>query len=100
LLSILPTGALSVWSAATNAGLTTLSYSIINVDPHRSTLTVILSGGTGLTTTPSLPSNPTGMETLVTITASVPDSAPYLAKEVLNLGSVAVNGTTATGYPA
>ena len=83
------TGALTLSSAATTAGLTISSYSITSVDAHHSVLTVTSSGGTGLTATSAEP--------LVTITASVPTTAPYLNKAVLNLSSVMVNGTSAAG---
>ena len=94
LLTIAATGALTLSSLAATAGIDTIAYSINNVDAHHSVLTVTLtssgaSTGTGLTATTA--------ETLVTITASVPDTAPYTDKSVLNLGSVAVNGMTATG---
>ena len=79
LLTIAPTGALSLSSAGTTAGLTTLSYGLASVDAHHKILTVAVSGGTGLTATTA--------ETLVTIMASVPDSAPYLDIAVLNLGT-------------
>jgi hypothetical protein len=89
LLTIASTGALSLSSLATTAGLTVLDYSITNVDAHHNTLTVSLSGGTGLTTSSQTP--------LVTITASVPATAPYLNKALLNLGNVVVNGASAAG---
>ena len=89
LLTIAGSGALSLSSAATAAGLAIQSYTISSVDANHSVLTVSISGGTGFTATTAAP--------LVTILASVPTTAPYLDKEVLNLGSVQVNGANATG---
>ena len=87
LLSIAPTGALTGVT-----GLATVSYTITNVDAHHSTLTATLSGS-GLTVTPA------GVP-LVDIAASVPASAPYYNKAVLNVQNVVVNGSAATGISA
>lgn len=89
LLTIAPTGALTLSSAATNAGLAITSYSIDGEDARTYALTVYLNGGTGLTTSSA--------EQLLTITASVPTTAPYLDKSVLNLSSVQVNGANGVG---
>jgi hypothetical protein len=89
LLTIPATGALTLSTAATTAGLTS-SYTITYVDEYHSVLTVTLSGGTGLMVgSTSAP--------LVTISASVPTTAPYLDKTFLNLSNVVVNGSAATG---
>jgi hypothetical protein len=89
LLTIGGSTALSLSAAAFAAGLSISSYSSTSEDAHHSVLTVDLSGGTGLTATTA--------ETLLTIAASVPDTAPYLNKAVLNLGSVVVNGANGSG---
>ena len=89
LLTIAGSGALSLSSAATAAGLAIQSYTIASMDANHSILNVSISGGTGFTPTNGAP--------LLTILASVPTTAPYLDKEVLNLGSVQVNGANATG---
>jgi hypothetical protein len=89
LLTIANSDALTLSTAATSAGLTNLSYTITVLDSHHSVLMVSLSGGTGL--------NSSSAETLLTIQASVPDSAPYLDKALLNLSNVDVNATAATG---
>ena len=93
LLTIASSGALSLSSAATAAGINTISYSIMNEDTNHNVLTVTLtsgvSGGSGLTTTLA--------ETFVTIQASVPVTARYSDKAVLNLGSVVVNGSNGAG---
>jgi hypothetical protein len=52
-------------------------------------LSVSLSGGTGLTAASA--------DALVTITASVPFTAPYQNKSLLNLSSVMVNNASAAG---
>jgi hypothetical protein len=90
LLTIAATGAVTPSSAATAVGLTTLSYTITSVDAHHSILTVSITGGSGLTagTTPVA---------LVDIAATVPVTAPYFDKAVLNLGNVQVNSTPASG---
>ena len=85
LLTIASTGALTP-----TAELTTVTYSITSVDSHHSVLSASLSGGTGF----SVGSTP---QMLVNITANVPTTAPYFNKAVLNLGSVVVNSTAATG---
>ena len=75
LLTIASSGALTLSPLATAVGINTITYGINNVDAHHSLLTVTLtssSGGSGLTATTA--------ETLVTITASVPDSAPIRIK--------------------
>jgi subtilase family serine protease len=90
LLTIAATGALTPSAAATAAGLTNISYSITSIDAHHSILTVSITGGTGLTAG-------TSPVALVDIAASVPASAPYFDKAVLNLGNVLVNSTSATG---
>ena len=89
LLTIAGSGALSLSSAATAAGLAIQSYTITPVDANHSILNVSVSGGTGFTATTAAP--------LLTILAAVPTTAPYLDKEVLNLGSVMVNSANATG---
>ncbi len=90
LLTIAATGAVTPSSAATSVGLTTVNYTITSVDAHHSILTVSITGGTGLTagTTPVA---------LVDIAATVPVTAPYFDKAVLNLGNVQVNSTPASG---
>ena len=89
LLTIAGSGALSLSSAATSAGLVIQGYTITSVDASHSILNVSISGGTGFTATTTAP--------LVTILASVPTTAPYLDKAVLNLGNVMVNSAAATG---
>ena len=89
LLTIAGSGALSLASAATAAGLVIQGYIITSVDANHSILNVSISGGAGFTPINGAP--------LVTILASVPTTAPYLDKEVLNLNSVQVNGANATG---
>ena len=89
LLTIASSGALSLSSAATAAGLVLQRYSITSVDANHSILNVSISGATGFTATTAVP--------LVTITASVPTTAPYLDKEVLSLSSVLVNSANAIG---
>src|SRR5262249_21202568 len=89
LLSIDSSDALTLSPDAIAAGLELASYSISNTDAHHSVLSATLSGGTGLTTTSA--------DELVAITASVPASAPYLNKAVLNMGSVYVNSLPAAG---
>ena len=90
LLTIAGSGALSLSSAATTAGLVIQGYTITRVDAYHSILNVSISGGTGFT--------PANGGPLVTILASVPTTAPYLDKEVLNLSNVLVNSATATGF--
>jgi hypothetical protein len=92
LLTIAGSGALTLSSAATTAGLTSVSYTLTSLDANHSVLTASLSGGTGLTATTA--------ETLVTIAASVPTTAPYLNKALLNLNNVVVNSFAATGASA
>ena len=88
LLTIASSGALTLSSAAEQAGIDTVTYSISNVDANHSVLTVTLTssgaaGDSGLTTTSSVP--------LVTIAASVPTTALYLDSAVLNVQNVVVN---------
>ena len=91
LLTIASSGALTLSAAATAAGINTVSYSITPVNTNHDLLTVSLTSTAdgGLTSNSAMP--------LVTILASVPDTAPYLDKAVLNLGDVVVNGTSAAG---
>ena len=92
LLTIASTGALTLSAPASAAGINTISYSITSVDANHSVLMVTLTSindGSGLTTTSAEP--------LVTILASVPNSAPYLDKELLNLSNVMVNSVAGTG---
>jgi hypothetical protein len=90
LLTIDASGALALSSDASAAGLALTSYSISNVDAHHELLTVSINGnGAGLTTV--------APDQLLTITASVPTSALYLNKSVLDLETVTVNATPVIG---
>ena len=89
LLTIGSSTTASLPAAASAAGLTIESYVIAPVDATHSILSVTLSGGTGFTATTAAP--------LLTLAASVPTTAPYLDKALLNLSNVMVNATTATG---
>ena len=93
LLTIAASGAVTASAAASAVGLNSISYSIKSVDANHSVLSVSLSGGSGLTAG----STPVP---LVNIAASVPASAPYFNKAVLNLGNILVNSTGATGVSA
>jgi hypothetical protein len=88
LLTIAPTGALSLAPAAAATGLT-LSYGLATVDANHARLAVTISGGSGW--------SPADGTTLLNIAASVPTTAPYANKAVLDLGSVLVNGTAGVG---
>jgi hypothetical protein len=90
LLTIAATGAIAPSSAASAVGLTNISYSITSVDANHSILTASISGGSGLTagTTPVA---------LLDIAATVPNTALYLNKAVLNLGNVLIDSNAATG---
>jgi len=92
LLTIASSGALTLSSLATLAGINTVSYGITSVDAHHSVLTANLTSSTGgIGLTASTP------ETLATIIGSVPTTALYLDKALLNLTNVVVNTTPATG---
>jgi hypothetical protein len=92
LLTIAASGAVTLSSLAEAAGVDTVSYTTFDAGPNAEILiiTVTSSGsGTGLTdTTP---------ETLVTIAASVPTTAPYLDKTILSFGGLDPNGQFWTG---
>jgi Cohesin domain len=89
ILTIAPTGAVSLSAAATAAGLTIQSYSVTGIDANHAHLTVTIAGGGGW--------NPANGATLLTLTATVPATAPYAAKSILDLQNVQVNGTAAGG---
>ena len=79
---------LTITNVTAATGLTVQSDNTTIVDAHHWILTVTMSGSASFTTIANQ---------LATITASVPDAAPYQDKSVLNLGNVVVNSAPASG---
>jgi hypothetical protein len=96
-LSIAATGAVTASTAATNAGLTTISYSVSTIDAHHGLLSVKASGGTGLSSSATISAaswgTVTGVGNAVTVTVSSAPTSPYAVGQ-----TVVISGMTPSGY--